>query len=190
MKLKEQFKSVDNEGLLNEMSILSKDIIQKLSSTTRSQQFVDLLMKILLFQDLLRLRILPDDYEMFLKEQAQYQEAYLRQQIVALFPQQKMDLLVGLNEMIKHADLFYKNADHRSEVIFNNSLTNMETEKKNISIIVSGGFHTNALVNLCKVNDISYLRVMPTVTNTESTVDYEGRMLDLKTELITEEGDI
>ena len=63
----------------------------------------------------------------------------------------------------------------------------METEGVDVSVIVSGGFHTNELVNLCKENDISYIRVMPKVTSTESTVDYEGRMLELKAELIQDE---
>ncbi|MBN1492932.1 MAG: hypothetical protein JW938_02155 [Candidatus Omnitrophica bacterium] len=183
----EMFKSVDNEGLLNELAQLSKAIIDQMATTPRAQQFVELLNKIMRLQDMLRLRVLPDDYEDYLQNESEFQEARVSSLIKALFPDMDMTPLIGLNELLKNMDFFYQKAHERSRVIFKNSLKNMETEGTDISVIVSGGFHTNELVNLCKENDISYIRVMPKVTSTESTVDYEGRMLELKAELIQDE---
>ncbi len=183
----EQFKSIDNEGLLNELGQLSKAIIDRNATTPRAQQFVTLLMKVLRFQDMLRLRVLPDDYEDFLNNESEFKEAYVRELIIALFPKFDLTPLMSLNAMLSDMKFFYENAHGRSRVIFKDALANMETESKQVSVVVSGGFHTNELVNLCKESDISYLRIMPGVTSTEATVDYEGRMLELKAELITDE---
>ncbi len=183
----EQFKNVDNEKLLNELAQLSKVIIAKLSTTPRAEQFIKLLWKVMRFQDMLRLRVLPDDYADFLEKEGEYKEASMREEILALFSDMDVTKLVGADEMLNDMKLFYSNAHERSRVIFHNALASMQTEGVDISVIVSGGFHTDELVKLCKENHISYVRIMPTVTSTESTVDYEGRMLELKSELITDE---
>jgi hypothetical protein len=186
----EQFKNVDNEKLLDELAQLSKVIIAKLATTPRAEQFIGLLWKVMRFQDMLRLRVLPDDYADFLEKEQDYKEASIHQEILALFPDMDVAQLMGADQMLNDMKLFYSNAHDRSGVVFRNSLESMKTEGVDISVIVSGGFHTNELVKLCKENDISYLRIMPTVTSTASTVDYEGRMLELKSELITDEKDV
>lgn len=179
-----QFANVDNKALLSDLDRLGVEIRNRLAATETARAFMRLLLKLFDVQELLRLRILPQDYERYQENKADYREYAIINEIKQLFPEQDTDACVGFDEAQSNIEHFYSEAQSRNDVLFRNTMANMETEKQDISIIVSGGFHTDGLVSLCEEKGVSYARIMPMVTSSDATVQYEERMLQLKSELI------
>jgi hypothetical protein len=74
---------------------------------------------------------------------------------------------------------FYALALLRNEEMFNNLLALRQSKNQQTSIIVTGGFHTEALTKLCKAQGLSYAVVTPNVRR-HSKIDenlYVARML-------------
>ena len=183
-KDEEAFKRVDYKTMLDELALIAREVKGKYAKTIKAETFVELLERLLTLEELLKLRIVQTDYELYEEDATRYSPESLSQLIQDLFPERDTQFLQQLPKILKDADDFYRIAHDRSGTLFFHSLENMEAEGKNISVVVSGGYHTEAIVQLCRENEVSFLRVMPKVSSDEATVDYEGRMLALKSELL------
>lgn len=182
-----KFRNVDSEKLLDELMAINKKIKERLATSPREKQFLELFDRIMLLRDILVLKVVPSDYMKYTKDPASYGSYAMTERIHALFPAYDTAPLMKLDGLLKSAKEFYERADERSRIIFHNSLANLKAENRTKAVIVSGGFHTEEIAALCKENNISYVRIMPLVTNDKETVDYTGRMLALKSELITDD---
>jgi hypothetical protein len=63
------------------------------------------------------------------------------------------------------AKRFYKLAEKRNEALIRNTLKKMETENTRVAALVTGGFHTRGISDILKSEKLSYLVVLPKITD-------------------------
>ncbi|MFH1877981.1 MAG: hypothetical protein ABH883_04165, partial [Candidatus Omnitrophota bacterium] len=73
-------------------------------------------------------------------------------------------LLAEAEESLK----FYEVADKRNNVMLQNTINAMRTEGKRIAALISGGHHSQGLVELMRKQKLSYIVLMPRVKDNES----------------------
>lgn len=109
--------------------------------------------------------ITPDDYEFFVKEYEQFEKIYKKYAFE--------NHLAVLNDDISFLINYYEINKVRNDIFVKNIKDNIRPSenKNNLVIVVAGGFHTEGLNKLFKDNKISYISIMPSVTQETKTAE-------------------
>ncbi|MEW6535250.1 MAG: hypothetical protein AB1454_06470 [Candidatus Auribacterota bacterium] len=71
------------------------------------------------------------------------------------------ELSSDMKNVLSFADYFYRNAHARSEIMASNILSRMKETNLSSAVLISGGFHSNAVEKYLKKQNISYITITP-----------------------------
>ncbi|GAG50829.1 unnamed protein product, partial [marine sediment metagenome] len=69
-----------------------------------------------------------------------------------------------IDELLPSLKKFYQVAEKREDALLENTLKKMNEKKLKICVLISGGFHTEGLIERFKDRNISYFVVAPRIT--------------------------
>ncbi|NTU50430.1 MAG: hypothetical protein HGA87_06090, partial [Desulfobulbaceae bacterium] len=79
---------------------------------------------------------------------------------------------------------FYQLADTRSRHFAGNLLKKMDEKHESLAVVITGGFHTNGMLEELRKKDIGYVSVKPRLTQQDAANPYfsllQGRLLPLE----------
>ena len=83
-----------------------------------------------------------------------------------------------IRESLKSARAFYENAERREIKMFENlsKLLRATNHKSRATILIAGGFHTEGLAKRLKEEGISYVVVMPHISQVPEQIRYREHM--------------
>ncbi|MCK5242819.1 hypothetical protein KAR34_10235, partial [bacterium] len=91
--------------------------------------------------------------------------------------------IYALEKYLKKVENFYANADLRSQYFVRNLLTRMDQRKTNIAVMVSGGYHTQHVIDLLRGQNVSYVSLKPTLTRVDIINPYFTLLREKRTPL-------
>ncbi len=101
-------------------------------------------------------------------------------QSVELFEPSKLPDMEKLEEVLKTAFHFYDLARERENVFYETIKAKMEATKTEKAILVTGGFHTEGLMEIFRQEEINFSVVTPRLTEQIDTSSYVTTMLENK----------
>lgn len=158
--------------LIEEERVLLNNLRQVFSKSNTEYEISFLNDFFEVFSDYLKNKITFNNYSYFVEQLSKFKTIYSKYAVV--------DRLAFLEKDFILLDEYYKVNNLRNEIFLKNifkniNIQNINTDKKEVVVIVSGGFHTKGLNDLLKENKINYVTITPNVnTNvTESDKFYK-----------------
>lgn len=149
--------------LFEETQQLTDEILNKLAQSPEEKQLIQKYKDYLLLKKLLNLELTSKEYEEILNRQTH------------LTPH---SLFAGDADVKRLALQFYADAKKRDEVMLQNTLAQLKETSKTKAVLITGGFHSQGLLDKLKQNNISYLEITPRISEIDSAnKTYEDLMM-------------
>ncbi|KJJ83881.1 conserved hypothetical protein, secreted [Candidatus Omnitrophus magneticus] len=159
--------SIDIISLFKEFSDLRKEI-KDILLLDRALELNILLEKLYSLRDIFQLKINLSSVELNNNTRKINKEEFLRfirknrslnkvQDGLSIFPKDLDKIFSNLQIFLD----FYKIAEKRNSILLENTLKTMRKKGEQVSVLITGGFHTTGLKGLFEENNISYLVVTP-----------------------------
>ncbi|KJJ83359.1 membrane protein containing Peptidoglycan binding-like domain protein [Candidatus Omnitrophus magneticus] len=160
------YESVELVNLYRELEKLEKSLREKLYRNEDDKTLYEIMREVRLIKQLYRLELTSEEsreieglYKNITGERyAKYIKETCAKYGVALSNGYDLGEIV---KGIKSALEFYYNAEARDKVLFNNTLERMRKEGKKVGALITGGYHSEGLIELMKNKKLSYLVVSP-----------------------------
>jgi hypothetical protein len=171
------YATIDNPVLFKELTNLQEDIKEGLY-TNNDQRTLNRLSK--------NIRIMNDLLDIALsKEEAVYVTEHIKEftsdSFISFIRRQssKYGMAFSMNnggdvidEVMPSLGKFYQIAEKREDALLENTLTKMDDEGFVVSVLISGGYHTEGLTKRFKERGISYVVIAPRITDLEAESPY------------------
>lgn len=110
------------------------------------------------------------EFEYYLNHKSDFFDKNFGEVITKLSEKYHVPLYNGLNyrnleRVIPYSQKFYSLAEKRNSVLIQNTLKKMQKENRQVAALVTGGFHTKGISNILRNDELSYLVVLPRVTD-------------------------
>ncbi|MCK4463252.1 MAG: diguanylate cyclase, partial [Candidatus Omnitrophica bacterium] len=157
---------IDNKILFDEIARL-EERIEKTFFQNALQRELALYSKCFnTFDRLLNIKATKNDYNFFKKKAKKINIAEIIKYVQTRCEKLDIDYYLdkdvfGLKNSLNDITSFYTCANRRDAEFIDNTLARMKQSNENISIIVTGGFHTESLKELFKERGISYVSIIP-----------------------------
>ncbi len=89
----------------------------------------------------------------------------------------------GLEQYLKQVEAFYANADLRSQGFVRNLLERMDQRKTSIAVLVSGGYHTQHVIDLLRMQNVSYVSLKAALSRVDVVNPYFSLLQKKRTPL-------
>ncbi|MBU0683390.1 MAG: hypothetical protein KJ864_03780, partial [Candidatus Omnitrophica bacterium] len=179
------YNAMDKALLMDELENLESEIKEKLYKRDKERE-LDLLSKhLVLTKNLMNIRLTQKDYEYYKEHEKQFNVKHYLKFIRKEAP--RYGINAEPNQSIYQFDVwreklaaFYEYSFKRDKAFLKNlkfsSPSAGENREKQITILITGGFHSENLTKLFKEKNISYVSIMPNFKNGK---DYESQYFSL-----------
>ncbi|MFC1807768.1 hypothetical protein ACFL0T_05320 [Candidatus Omnitrophota bacterium] len=170
-----KFESADSFKVMEEVTELEERIKTSLYKSLEQKQLALLDKNLTIQQNIFNFTLTPDDYRYYLDNQESFSAEnflqFIKEQDGALSG--RINVLDGYREKVIK---FYKIAFQRDKVFleslqFSERSFSFFNKKPQIAVLITGGFHSNNLIELFKEQHISYISILP---NFEHEKNYEA----------------
>ncbi|MEA3343376.1 MAG: hypothetical protein U9Q92_04370, partial [archaeon] len=162
--------SLDKFELFNEIDKMV-EIIKNSLYTSYTQKSLDHNLRVIrLSRSLFATKLLTRDLGVIKKYGTEFSAKKMKTFITKQARRLKLELILPSNADLKEMeetlpDLedFYHYASQRNNILATNTIKSMEAEGDNISILITGGFHTEGITDYFKEKRISYVVIVPKI---------------------------
>ncbi|MGB3113099.1 MAG: WbqC family protein, partial [Candidatus Omnitrophota bacterium] len=164
------YEGIDIFGLYHDVEGLEEAVREKLFANKEERTLYELRKQADILRKLFSIELANGDVEYLIKNrkdiQAEPFAAFIRDSYRkhGLVLEGDYDLTY-IMENIDEAVEFYNIAKRRDEAMLKNTIARMKDEGQNVAALITGGFHTEGLVDLMKSKGLSYLVVVPKYEN-------------------------
>ncbi|MEW6517775.1 MAG: hypothetical protein AB1439_12830, partial [candidate division FCPU426 bacterium] len=174
------------DKIFEETDRLDADIRQRLYSSPDQRKLDELLQRLDLMEKLLNISATPEELARF-----QSQPELFRVKPFAEFIQtfdQLRDLLVdtdlyALDQYLQQVMAFYRLADERSQAFVQNAQKRMTVHHSTLALIVTGGFHTERVMEAARAQGMTCLTVRPRLSQQDLVNPYFALIRERRTPL-------
>jgi len=168
------YEGIDNAGLFKEIDQIEAALKDRYFTSDTERTLDRFSTMVDMYVGLISIELTNDDYDLF----KEYSPKAGIETIVDFLAQQSrkynmnytLDTVpVQISDNIPNMIEFYEVAMKRDRTLIDNTLKEMEKEGKNISVLITGGFHTRGMTNLLEGKGVSYVVVMPKITKDVET---------------------
>lgn len=156
-------KKLNPVELIKDERRLSEDIRIAFSNNSSELEISFLSDFYIYLSDLLNAKITAEDYEFFLSEYDKFKGIYSKYAY-----ENHLEFLDGDIQGLKE---YYDLNKERNNIFVENIEKALSEDKKDIFIVISGGFHSKGLIDIFKRNKISYINIMPAIKKETETSD-------------------
>ncbi|MBF0216438.1 MAG: hypothetical protein HQL30_05535, partial [Candidatus Omnitrophica bacterium] len=168
------YAGIDNEGLFKEIDAIETVLKNKLFQDDTQRKLDRYAEMINMFNNLINIELTNDDYDIF----NEYSKDVTVETIVSFLDSLcvKYGISADLSSVpeqivsnIPNMVEFYEVAMKRDQALIDNTINEMNRSGKNLSVLITGGFHTRGMMKLLEGAGISYVVVMPKITKDVET---------------------
>lgn len=163
------YSKIENEGLFKEIKNLEIAIKSKLFQNDDQRTLEKLSRHIDTLIGLVNIKLLNDDFTYYKTHRDEFTHEYFVTFIDKKAKQFGLAMEVeapseAVANAIPKLEEFYKVAIKRDNALVENTLKQMGTEKQEIGVLVTGGFHSEGIAKLLEKEGVSYAVVCPAIT--------------------------
>jgi hypothetical protein len=171
------YNAIDKTVLIDE----SKEVLEHLKKSvykTVLEADLDHLYRVIRIIGLLfKLEVIKSDYLFFTQNKAEFNFHGLKDFITKHGPQYNvyLDLEIDhdlIDKNFSYVVTFYEAAMKRDLVLIKNALNRMKFEKKDRSVLITGGFHSEGISNILRKDKHPYLTIAPRITDPNAETPY------------------
>ncbi|MFC2140214.1 hypothetical protein ACFLQ1_00670 [Candidatus Auribacterota bacterium] len=174
VKLVNLYDEVNSDKLFFELEQIEGDIKDKVYQTKQEKELDGYFKNIHILSNLSNLKMTRKDLNYFNDHKESFKidqfVSFIRKEMIRhqlSFPIDS-DLKI-IENMMPTLEAFYNLALKRDEVMVDNLIAKMDKSNRDKAILVTGGFHSQGILDRLKAKDISYLVVMPKINSIGNT---------------------
>jgi len=173
--------SIDNKKLFDEIEALEGRVKKSLFQNNGQEKLAFYSKCFNTFDKVLNIQATKRDYDFFKKEAAKIGISgiirYVKNQCKTLGIECSIDEdALDLKEGLKDISTFYIYANKRDKSFIANTLEKMDESRKKVSLVITGGFHTDKLRQLFKAKGVSYVSIIPNFGSSDAPNKYFERL--------------
>ncbi|MFH1996869.1 MAG: hypothetical protein ABIJ27_07770 [Candidatus Omnitrophota bacterium] len=169
------YDKIENEELFGEIDAIIAAIKETMFKDNDQRTLDRLAHHVDTILGLVDIKLLNKDYEYYVTHREEFKPGRFLDFIQKKSQQYGLAYDIGmpereiLEEAIPKLEDFYAIALKRDQAIVDNTLEAMKNDEVQISVLVSGGFHTQGITQMLKDKGVSYLVVSPNITKDVET---------------------
>ncbi|MCD6461071.1 hypothetical protein J7L67_10450 [bacterium] len=185
-ELLKDFSTIDNELIKKELAGLENECASKFFVNVRDKNLFELNRRYELLSDFFNITLSQTDKKYFLDNQTLFTANSLKKLIKTIDMEkeavfsQDLQLLDDRREKVKS---FYELALERDNILVNNALKKMESQKYNYGLLITGGFHTKGMLEILKQKPVNFAVVVPKISSATNTERYFSAITNKSTAL-------
>lgn len=175
---------IDHRGVFTEVSNLEKILQKKLFKSKAEQFLIDILKAIELLDQYFKLELSREKlgfvmrrFEKIKPTLVEQRLNYMAQQI-GVKPSEYKGKTVELDQLMTEVEYFYRVVLERDRHFFDNVMARLEESKADRTVFVSGGFHTDGVMNFLEKKNVSYIVIIPKIDIEQGNENYLKVMLE------------
>ncbi|MDP8217979.1 MAG: PEP/pyruvate-binding domain-containing protein [Candidatus Theseobacter exili] len=177
--------SIDQDALFDQIESITEMLLGILSVSEEEKKLIRIEKDLQQLHRLLMLKMSRSDFELFQKRQ----DIIRPEQYVSFFDDAcsrytsqeiKKTECKQISSTVLDAESFYKTALKRDDSLSSNMLSFIENRKLNILVLVTGGFHTEGIVQRIREKGLSCVVIAPRVSSSESDRLYLNQIMNKK----------
>jgi len=161
-----EMEKIEGEELFKEIDALQAAIKERLFESKRQKDLDTLFHKLRILRNLAKLELTRDELAEYRKNKDDFSEIRFWDFIGKPAPAEKFD-----NLFEPHAR-FYEWALKRDENLHKNLMEALSSRNRKFAAAVTGGFHSNGIKEMLKKDGVSYVLVVPRITDFEERSPY------------------
>lgn len=172
-----RYEGIDRYAIFNEMKDVERSLMARLAETDDQKALAAIDRNITIMKHMLAISLTGDEYDYYTAHKEEFRAERLIDFIQEKAP--GYGLTVTMDEGLKKLDgyresmeRFYTSAARRDGAFVENIEKKLTSEKRDVTVLVTGGFHKDNLSKLFRQRGYSYIEVMPTFENTGRECNY------------------
>ncbi|MFA5499648.1 MAG: hypothetical protein WC404_01050, partial [Candidatus Omnitrophota bacterium] len=160
------YESVDINALKDEVIDYENRIKEKVFRNEDEKTLAGLLRKASMLQDLIEVKLTSTSLKYFDEHRKEFNQQEFTDFINRMYKKYDMKIpsdldIEGIFEAMPAAETFYALTLKRNDAIVANTIKYMRDKGETVAALVTGGFHTDGIVELLKKDKLSYLIILP-----------------------------
>ncbi|NCA67635.1 MAG: hypothetical protein EOM87_06200, partial [Clostridia bacterium] len=171
------------DDLFMELDELVFAIQEKYFANDDERLLADLSRRLDIIVDLLDAKIVNSDLDYYNSRKEDFYPASIYKDISRLMS--KYDINDNLSEPVEaiaralpNVETFYAIAHKRDSAMIDNTLAKMESDGRQLAVMVTGGFHTKGIARILKERGISYMVILPKFSKAPLERPYDDIILN------------
>lgn len=161
-----EMESIKGDALFSEIENLEKQIKNRLFENEQQRKLDGFFYKLKILEDLSKLELSREKLSYYKKNIDQFKEEnfwnFLERDIGRL----------SLDKLFLPHHKFYEAALKRDDILCQNTMDLLESRDQGFAVLVTGGFHAEAVKEKLRENGVSYITVSPRIANFEENTPY------------------
>jgi predicted Rossmann-fold nucleotide-binding protein/2-polyprenyl-3-methyl-5-hydroxy-6-metoxy-1,4-benzoquinol methylase/8-oxo-dGTP pyrophosphatase MutT (NUDIX family) len=178
-----EYAGINSELLYGELEQLEVEIREQMYTNAAQREMDSLERRLDILERMLNISVTPGE----LKEYRENPGAFSGERFSEYLKNQDgVDLeeeARGLDEYVGKVKRFYELADERSGIFVENTVKRMNEAGTDLAVLVTGGFHTAAVLAGLRDRKITYISVQPKITHEDLVNPYYSLLRNRKTPL-------
>ena len=163
------YSRIDNEKLFQDIKAVETDIKEKLFSSDDQRSLDKLSRHIDILLGMLNIKLLNGDFNYYQTHKDEFTHEAFTDFIKKEGERYGLAYAVeppteAVAKSVPKLEEFYAIATKRDKALVDNTIKEMEREKQQIAVLVTGGFHSEGMAKLLEKQGISYIVVCPSIT--------------------------
>lgn len=174
---------IDHRGVFSELKRYEGDLEKTLFKTEDEQGLLEVISFVSLLEQFFRLEMSREKLALYLKDRDRMKPSWIEMRLAGLAEKRGINFtpLSAASQLDAYMDdleYFYRVVLERDEVFIEKILAKMQALGTHKTILVTGGFHKDPLIEEFRRRELSYAVVSPGVDITEGSEQYVKVMLD------------
>ncbi len=177
---------MDSDQLFWELDGIDTEIRECLYNTATQRELDEHYRRLDIIEKILNISIAPRELQEFRAQRSEFRVSRFKTFINQHASQEKYILdteSLVLDEYIEKAERFYRQADERSGHFVDNLCRKMEKHGEDIAVMITGGFHTEKVLEELKRQNISYISIKPRLSRQDIVNPYFALLRNRQTPL-------
>ncbi len=179
---------LDSQKLFEEMSRLTEALLNHLIQTEAERLLISLYQDWLLLRKLFALELVRDEFNQIEQRQNQMRPTVWQHRFKSAGFHfdlcRRTNCLQPFDRHFTHAFTFYQDAKKREKVIFQNMVSRMKHSKSLQAVLITGGFHSEGLLELMKQQGMAYVVIAPHISEVSPDNTYK-QIMSLEGDFLT-----
>lgn len=174
---------IDHRVLFSELKKFEEMLQEKLFTTEDEKMFLSLIDHVSLLEQFFRLEVSREKIALYLKDQEQVKPSWIIEQVKGLA--EKHAVVSKFSADAAHLDAYRKEVEYfyqlvlkRDEIFSEKIITKTKSLSLDKTIVVTGGFHKDGLIDHFRKEKISYVIINPKVDVKQGNENYLKVMLE------------
>ncbi|MFC1807851.1 hypothetical protein ACFL0T_05735, partial [Candidatus Omnitrophota bacterium] len=173
------------DDLFSELDELTQQVQGKLFKNDDQRILADLSRRTDIILNLLDAKILNKDLEYYKSHRNEFIPQNMAVDLTKLMVKHNVSAnlvpeMRVISEALPNVERFYEIAYRRDLAMVRNTLAKMEQDERSLTLLVTGGFHTDGIAKLLREQEISYMVVLPKFSQSALERPYEDVILNKK----------